>query len=586
MRTSVNIFGGNGWDWNIPASAWLAQHYMEHYAFTGDKSFLKDEAWPIFKDVSLYWLSHLIEKDGKLLIPNGWSPEHGPREDGVAHDQQVVWDLFTNTLKAAKILGIQDDFVAKVAVARERLLGPQIGSWGQIMEWTTERPDLEKSSHRHTSHLFAVYPGNQITLSQTPEWAKAAAISLEARGADGDARRSWTWPWRAAMWARLGRPDKAGEMIRGLLTFNTLPNLFTVHPPFQLDGNLGITAGICETLLQSHAGEVSVLPAVPPSWKSGSYSGLMARGGFQVSAAWADGTLNTLKVTSKLGEPLALRLPGSHARITVQKVGGRSASITPNPTTGLFLFPTTAGTTYLVRLEESAAPPQNTAVIPVTKLENDSYDWLKRHEEVLSVKGTINPEVVLIGDSITHFWGGEPKANHVNGPKAWESVFGKARVLNLGFGWDRTQNVLWRIDHGELDEIKPRLVIIHIGTNNTSGTANARQNTAEEIAEGVLAVCSRVRAKIPAAKIVLMAIFPREEKPDNPRRKLIGEANLLLAKIAKDKGMVFLDIGPQLLSSDGTLSRDMMPDFCHPSENGYQVWADALRPFVINPPNP
>ena len=347
MRTSVNIFGGNGWDWNIPASAWLAQHFMEHYAFTGDKKFLKDEAWPIFKDVSLYWLGHLVEKDGKLLVPKGWSPEHGPREDGVAHDQQLIWDLFTNTLNASTVLGIKDDFVAKVAAAREKLLGPQIGSWGQVMEWTTERPNLEKSHHRHTSHLFAVFPGNQINLKQTPEWAKAAAISLEARGADGDSRRSWTWPWRTAMWARLDRPDKAGEMIRGLLTHNTLPNLFATHPPFQLDGNLGITAGICETLLQSHAGEVSILPAVPPSWKSGSYRGLKARGGFEVDVAWTEGKPGDLKVTSKLGEPLVLRLPGKPATITVKETGGRSATIKAAQD-GTFRFPTKAGVTYAI----------------------------------------------------------------------------------------------------------------------------------------------------------------------------------------------------------------------------------------------
>lgn len=348
MRTSVNIFGGNGWDWNIPASAWLAQHFMEHFAFTGDKKFLKGKAWPILKDVSLYWLGHLVEKEGKLLVPKGWSPEHGPREDGVAHDQQLIWDLFTNTLTAARVLGIQDDFTARVAAAREKLLGPQIGSWGQIMEWTTERPNLEKSHHRHTSHLFAVFPGNQINMNQTPEWAKAAAISLEARGSDGDSRRSWTWPWRTAMWARLNRPDKAGEMIRGLLTHNMLPNLFATHPPFQLDGNLGITAGICETLLQSHAGEVSILPAVPPSWKSGSFRGLKARGGFEVDATWTDGRPAEIKVISNLGQPLVLRLPGKHSNIAAREIGGRGASI-PAAADGTFRLPTKAGATYLIK---------------------------------------------------------------------------------------------------------------------------------------------------------------------------------------------------------------------------------------------
>lgn len=235
----------------------------------------------------------------------------------------------------------------------------------------------------------------------------------------------------------------------------------------------------------------------------------------------------------------------------------------------------------------SAAEPvtrgENSATIPVSKLENDSYDWHKRHEDVMRVKAVIDPEIVLIGDSITHFWAGEPKAHTVRGAKAWESVFGRSRVLNLGFGWDRTQNVLWRIDHGELDGIKPRVVVVNIGTNNTSQTPNARQNTAPEIAEGVRTVCERIHAKLPDAKILLMAIFPREEKPDHPRRRLISETNGLLARMAKEKGYEFIDPGPGFFTPDGLLSRDVMPDFCHPSEKGYQIWANALRPWIQAP---
>lgn len=348
MRTSVNIFGGNGWQWNLPASAWLAQHFWDHYAFTGDKEYLSKTAWPVFAGVSEFWLDHLIEKDGKLVVPKGWSPEHGPREDGVAHDQQIVWDLFTNTLEAAKVLGKNDKLVADISAAREKLLGPQVGSWGQIMEWTTERPELEKSHHRHTSHLFAVYPGHQISLNATPELAKAATISLEARGSDGDSRRSWTWPWRTALWARLGKPEKAGEMIRGLLTHNTMPNLFTTHPPFQIDGNLGITAGICETLVQSHAGEISILPAVSPAWKDGSVSGIKARGNFEISATWKAGKMTSAEIESKLGNPAIIRLQGNPTTIQLSEKDGRSTQLSAAKD-GTFRFPTKPGMTYQIQ---------------------------------------------------------------------------------------------------------------------------------------------------------------------------------------------------------------------------------------------
>ncbi len=347
MRTSVNIFGGNGWKWNLPASAWLAQHFWEQYAFTGDREFLEKTAWPVLADVCALWLHKLKEVDGKLVVPDAWSPEHGPREDGVAHDQQLVWDLFTNTIEAAGILGKSDPLVGKIKAAREKLLGPQIGSWGQIMEWTTERPELEKSGHRHSSHLFGLHPGRQFTRQGTPDLFKAAAVSLEARGTSGDSRRSWTWPWRMAMWGRLGRPDKAGEMMRGLLAHNTLDNLFTSHPPFQIDGNLGITAGVCETLLHSHEEEISILPAPPVQWKSGSFRGLLARGGFEVDATWKDGKLVSARLLSKLGNPAVLRMPNGITKISIGSQVGAPVALKANDQ-GQFNFKTKPGAAYTI----------------------------------------------------------------------------------------------------------------------------------------------------------------------------------------------------------------------------------------------
>ncbi|MEO6730023.1 MAG: GDSL-type esterase/lipase family protein [Ferruginibacter sp.] len=234
--------------------------------------------------------------------------------------------------------------------------------------------------------------------------------------------------------------------------------------------------------------------------------------------------------------------------------------------------------------------PANTAIVPVSKLENDSYNWWERHKDVLSIKDSINPEIVLIGNSITHFWGGEPrlkwadgKLRNPNGPKSWDSLFHNYRVLNLGFGWDRTQNVLWRLDRGQLDGLHPRTVIINIGTNNTSETKNARMNTAPEIVGGIRAICLRVRSKVPDAKIVLMAVFPREQKKDHPRRMLINEINKQLESFANEQKITFVNIGSKMLDADGTFLPGLTSDFCHPTEKGYQIWADEIRSIISEP---
>jgi alpha-L-fucosidase 2 len=308
-RTSQSPFGGTAWDWNTTASAWYALHLWEHYAFTQDLEYLRNTAYPLIKEITQFWQANLVKRsDGYYVAPQGWSPEHGPREDGVFYDQQLVWSLFQNCIDSANALQVDSVFASQIKAIQTALAPNKIGSWGQLQEWQQDRDD-PNNVHRHTSHLVAVYPGSQITPTKTPALAKAAMVSLRARCNDnsnakftadnvvGDSRRSWTWPWRAALFARLGDGYRAGEMVRGLLSFNTLENLFCNHPPFQMDGNFGITGAICEMLLQSHENKLVLIPALPDHWKvKGSFSGLRARGGYKVSCAWENGLVTAYKV--------------------------------------------------------------------------------------------------------------------------------------------------------------------------------------------------------------------------------------------------------------------------------------------------
>ncbi len=225
----------------------------------------------------------------------------------------------------------------------------------------------------------------------------------------------------------------------------------------------------------------------------------------------------------------------------------------------------------------------NTALVPAPRLERDSYDWYGRHERILKEGAEMEPEILFVGDSITHFWAGRKSIGGDDASRCWKQYFGEYRTLNIGFGWDRIQNVLWRFDHGELNGLAPKLVVLMIGTNNTMETPNAKDNTAEEIAEGVMTVVARLHDAFPSATIVTMNMLPREAHPDGPLRNKVDAGRVAIAKAAKaetGKWFVFIDIGEKFLLKDNTIPRSLLGDGTHPTENGYKIWAESLRPII------
>lgn len=312
INCSGNIFGlgAVGWDWSWgwspSANAFISQNIWESYDFNRNKDTLRNEIYPILKGASEFWLDFLYEdENGKLMSSPSYSPENGPLAMGTAYDQELIWELFTNTIEACDTLGVDAALKDRLVDAKARLWPVQVGTFGQIMEWKDNPTDAGgELQHRHVSQLVGLYPGKQINEDERPDLFAAAKVTLNRRG---DAGTGWSKAWKVNFWARLKDGDRALKILSGQLSDSTLTNLFDTHPPFQIDGNFGGTSGMAEMLVQSHMDYIDMLPSLPTAWGTGRVTGLRARGGYTVDMNWVNMALKEATVTPDAAGPCRVK---------------------------------------------------------------------------------------------------------------------------------------------------------------------------------------------------------------------------------------------------------------------------------------
>ena len=383
-HTQNNPFGWTcpGWDfswgWSPAAVPWILQNCWDYYEYTGDTSYLENNIYPMMKEEAKLYDQMLVRgADGKLVSSPAFSPEHGPVTNGNTYEQSLIWQLYEDTIKAAEVLGKDAELVATWKANQADLKGPiEVGDSGQIKEWYTETTVNsmgEGYNHRHMSHLLGLYPGDLIT-EDNAEWFAAAKVSMQNRT---DVSTGWGMAQRINSWARLGDGNKALQLIENLFKNGIYANLFDYHEPkyFQIDGNFGYTSGVAEMLLQSNAGYINLLPAVPDAWANGSVDGLVAQGNFEVSMNWADGNVKTATILSKNGREAVVQTKNA-SLATVVDSDGNVVDVTPVKENRIS-FATEAGKSYT--LKDIPASATVTAPTGLTALradaENVNLSW-------------------------------------------------------------------------------------------------------------------------------------------------------------------------------------------------------------------